>query len=146
YERYGPAAEVLRVGEVERPEPGPGEVVVKVVVSGVNPTDWKSRSGATPRPIDGFQIPHHDGAGVVEAVGDGVDPARVGQRVWLWMSAGGRGGGGGGGGGRGGRRRRGPGPGGPAGLAVDVGGRPAVGDRGRVDRGDRAPGRPAARQ
>jgi NADPH:quinone reductase len=90
YDRYGPAAEVLRVHDVERPAPGPGEVLVKVALSGVNPTDWKSRSGSTPRPIDGFQIPHHDGAGVIEAVGDGVDPARVGQRVWLWLAAAGR--------------------------------------------------------
>src|SRR6266568_6858868 len=90
YDRYGPAAEVLAVREVERPAPGPGEVLVKAALSGVNPTDWKSRSGATPRPIDGFQIPHHDGAGVIEAVGDGVDPARTGQRVWLWLAAAGR--------------------------------------------------------
>jgi len=90
YDRHGPAAEVLAVGEVERPAPGPGEVLVKVALSGVNPTDWKSRSGATPRPIDGFQVPHHDGAGVIEAVGDGVDPARIGQRAWLWLAAAGR--------------------------------------------------------
>jgi NADPH:quinone reductase len=87
YDRYGPAREVLRVEDVERPEPGPGQVRVRVQASGVNPTDWKSRSGATPRPIDGFQIPHHDGAGVIDAVGEGVDPGRVGQRVWLWMAA-----------------------------------------------------------
>src|SRR5262249_8865129 len=90
YDRHGPAAEVLALGEVERPAPRAGEVLVQVALSGVNPTDWKSRSGATPRPIDGFQIPHHDGAGVIEAVGDGVDPARVGQRVWLWLAAAGR--------------------------------------------------------
>jgi NADPH2:quinone reductase len=90
YDRYGPAAEVLTVREVDRPAPEAGEVLVKVALSGVNPTDWKSRSGATPRPIDGFQIPHHDGAGVIEAVGDGVDPARIGQRVWLWLAAAGR--------------------------------------------------------
>jgi NADPH2:quinone reductase len=90
YDRYGPAAEVLTVREVDRPAPAAGEVLVKVALSGVNPTDWKSRSGATPRPIDGFQIPHHDGAGVIEAVGDGVDRARVGQRVWLWLAAAGR--------------------------------------------------------
>jgi NADPH2:quinone reductase len=59
-------------------------------LSGVNPTDWKSRSGATPRPIDGFQIPHHDGAGVIDAVGSDVDTGRVGQRVWTWMAAAGR--------------------------------------------------------
>jgi NADPH2:quinone reductase len=90
YDAYGPAAEVLRVEEVERPEPGPGEVRVKVEVSALNPTDYKSRSGATPRPIDGFQIPQHDGAGVIDAVGDGVDPTRLGQRVWLWFAAFGR--------------------------------------------------------
>jgi len=90
YDRYGPAREVLRVEDVERPEPGPGEVRVRVEFSGVNPTNWKSRSGATPRPIDGFQIPHHDGAGVIDAVGAGVDPGRAGQRVWLWMAAAGR--------------------------------------------------------
>ena len=90
YDRYGPAREVLRVEDVERPEPGSGEVRVRVEFSGVNPTDWKSRSGATPRPIDGFQVPHHDGAGVIDAVGADVDPGRVGPRVWLWMAAAGR--------------------------------------------------------
>ena len=70
--------------------PGPGEVRVKVAVSAVNPTDFKTRGGATPRPIDGFQIPHQDGAGVIDAVGDGVDPARIGQPVWLWLAAVGR--------------------------------------------------------
>src|SRR5580658_10773695 len=90
YDRHGAAREVLRVEDVARPEPGPGEVRVKVELSGINPTDWKSRSGSTPRPIDGFQVPHHDGAGVIEAVGDGVDPARAGQRVWLWLAAAGR--------------------------------------------------------
>ena len=90
YDRHGPAGEVLRVVEVERPEPGPGEVRVKVGVSAVNPTDYKSRGGATPRPIDGFQIPHHDGAGVIDAVGPGVDPGRAGERVWVWLAAAGR--------------------------------------------------------
>jgi NADPH:quinone reductase len=90
YDRYGTAGDVLRVEEIERPEPGPGEVRVRVEVSGINPTDWKSRAGATPRPIDGFQIPHHDGAGVIDKVGEGVDPARNGERVWLWMAAAGR--------------------------------------------------------
>ena len=90
YDRYGVGSEVLRVEEIERPEPGPGEVRVRVEYSGVNPTDWKSRSGSTPRPIDGFQIPHHDGAGVIDAVGDGVDAGRIGQRVWVFMAAAGR--------------------------------------------------------
>jgi NADPH2:quinone reductase len=90
HDSHGPAGDVLRVVEIERPEPGPGEVRVRIEASGVNPTDWKSRSGATPRPISGFQIPHHDGAGVIDAVGEGVDPGRVGARVWLWLAAAGR--------------------------------------------------------
>ncbi len=90
YDRTGAAQEVLRVEDVERPEPGPGQVRVRVEASGVNPTDWKSRAGATPRPIDGFQIPHQDGAGVIDAVGEGVDPGRNGQRVWLFLAAAGR--------------------------------------------------------
>jgi NADPH2:quinone reductase len=90
YSSAGEAAEVLRVQEVDRPVPEPGEVLVRVHASGINPTDHKARSGMTARPIDDFQIPHHDGAGVIEAVGAGVDPARVGQRVWLWLAASGR--------------------------------------------------------
>lgn len=90
YDRLGPAREVLRVTDVERPEPGPGEVRVRVHVSGVNPTDWKSRAGTTARAIEGFQIPNHDGAGVIDAVGDGVDSGRVGERVWVWFAASGQ--------------------------------------------------------
>jgi len=78
------------VEDVDRPEPAPGEVLVRVRASGVNPTDFKTRAGATARPVDDFQIPHHDGAGVIEAVGAGVDPARVGERVWVWLAAFGR--------------------------------------------------------
>jgi NADPH2:quinone reductase len=61
-----------------------------VRASGVNPTDYKARAGATPRPIDGFQIPNMDGAGIIEAVGPGVNPGRVGERVWLWFASAGR--------------------------------------------------------
>lgn len=87
YRGTGPAAEVLEVVEIARPEPGPGEVRVRVAVSGVNPTDFKNRSGIMSWPIDGFQVPHHDGAGTIDAVGPGVDEARLGERVWLTMSA-----------------------------------------------------------
>ena len=90
YETTGAAREVLKVAGTGRPDPGPGEVRVRVHASGINPTDVKTRSGATARPIDGFQIPHQDGAGVIDAVGTGVDPGRVGQRVWLWFAAFGR--------------------------------------------------------
>jgi len=77
--------EVLELVERPVPEPGPGEVRVRVALSGVNPTDWKSRTSAQPGP-DG-QIPHQDGAGTVEAVGRGVDPVLVGERVWVWEAA-----------------------------------------------------------
>jgi NADPH:quinone reductase len=90
YDRHGASQDVLRVRDVDTPEPGPGEVRVRVEYSGVNPTDWKSRGGMTPRPIDGFQIPHLDGAGVIDAVGEGVDNARTGERVWVWMASAGR--------------------------------------------------------
>ncbi len=90
YESHGSARDVLRVTEVDRPEPGPGQVRVRIEASGVNPTDWKSRSGATPRPMSGFQIPHQDGAGVIDAVGEGVDRDRVGERVWVWLAAAGQ--------------------------------------------------------
>ncbi len=90
YDRMGNASEVIRVQEVETPEAGPGEVRVRMRLSGVNPTDWKSRSGVTPGRMDSFQIPHHDGSGVIDQVGQGVDPSRAGQRVWLWMAASGR--------------------------------------------------------
>jgi NADPH:quinone reductase len=88
YRRTGPAAEVLQVEDLPTPEPGPGQVRVRLAVSGVNPTDWKSRSGATPMASGaGFQVPNQDGAGVVDAVGPGVDEGRVGERVWLYLTA-----------------------------------------------------------
>jgi NADPH2:quinone reductase len=87
YERTGPAHDVIQVGHVEPPEPGAGEVRVRVVASGVNPTDWKARAGITQRPVSGFQIPNQDGSGVIDAVGEGVDPARVSERVWVYFAA-----------------------------------------------------------
>lgn len=92
YERKGPAREVLIVGELPVPEPGPGEVRVRIAVSGVNPTDTKSRStwrGQTTMPFPRI-IPHQDGAGVIEAVGPAVDPARIGERVWVYEAQWGR--------------------------------------------------------
>jgi len=82
YERNGSAAEVMQVGEQPTPQPAAGEVRVKLHYSGVNPSDVKSRMA---RPLGGpFIIPHSDGAGVIDAVGAGVDASRVGQRVWTW--------------------------------------------------------------
>ena len=76
---------------VERPitEPGPGEVRVRVVRSGVNPTDWKSRRGTKPGEPLHFDevVPNQDGAGVVDAVGPGVEGLNVGDRVWLYLAA-----------------------------------------------------------
>lgn len=86
YRENGPSG-VIGVEELATPEPGPGQVRVKVACSGVNPTDWKSRSGATAGPPQGPQVPHHDGAGVVDKVGPGVERLRPGQRVWTYMAA-----------------------------------------------------------
>lgn len=84
YEANGPAAKVLRVGEVATPEPGPGEVRVKLATSGVNPSDVKSREGRTRKIAFPRVIPHSDGAGVIDKVGSAVTPSRVGERVWTW--------------------------------------------------------------
>src|SRR3954447_20072056 len=87
YQRTGPADEVIDVTDIDTPEPGPGEVRVRIAFSGVNPTDWKSRAGATSGLSGEFQIPNQDGSGVIDAVGEGVDPARVGERVWIYFAA-----------------------------------------------------------
>jgi NADPH:quinone reductase len=83
YEDQGAARDVLVLGEMDTPGPAAGEVLVQVHASGCNPSDVKLRAGARPM---GFAriIPHSDAAGVIEAVGHGVDAARIGQRVWLW--------------------------------------------------------------
>jgi NADPH2:quinone reductase len=88
YERTGPAKDVLVVGNLPTPVPGPGEVRVKVAWSGVNPSDVKSRAGARVKALPFPQIiPHSDGSGVIDQVGAEVDPARVGERVWVWNAA-----------------------------------------------------------
>ena len=81
YSRPGPADEVIEVGEQPRPAPGPGDVLVRVHTSGVNPSDWKNRRRPLVAPLI---IPHSDGAGVIEAVGEGIPERRVGERVWTW--------------------------------------------------------------
>jgi len=78
---------VLQIEEIPTPEPGPGQVRVRILCSGVNPTDWKSRSGLTAGPPHEFQVPHQDGAGLVDAVGPGVTDRHPGQRVWVYLAA-----------------------------------------------------------
>jgi NADPH2:quinone reductase len=85
--RRGGGPEVLEVVERPVPEPGPGEVRVRITRSGVNPTDWKSRQGASAEPLDPPRVPGQDGAGVVDAVGPGVEAALHGLRVWVWEAA-----------------------------------------------------------
>jgi NADPH2:quinone reductase len=84
YEKNGAAAEVLNVGEVETPRPGAGEVRVRLATSGVNPSDVKSRAGTARKIAFPRVIPHSDGAGEIEQVGEGVPSSRVGERVWTW--------------------------------------------------------------
>jgi NADPH2:quinone reductase len=84
YERNGAAAEVLHVGEVETPRPGPGEVRVRLRMSGINPSDIKNRAGVTRKIVFPRVVPHSDGAGEIDLAGEGVAQNRIGERVWVW--------------------------------------------------------------
>lgn len=94
YRRLGPAHDVLEIAEVATPTPGPGEIRVRLVASAVNPSDVKGRQGRSsgqsgsdqvlPWP---FQIPHQDGAGIIDAVGEGVDPSRIDRPAWVYHAA-----------------------------------------------------------
>jgi NADPH2:quinone reductase len=91
FESFGSAQDVLQLGERDTPTAGPGEVLVRVATSGVNPSDVKKRAGSFPNLLDGgFVIPNSDGAGVIESVGDGVDESRTGERVWIYQAQYGR--------------------------------------------------------
>jgi NADPH2:quinone reductase len=91
FESFGPARQVIRIGEQPAPAPGPGEVLVRLRTSGVNPSDVKKRAGSSPTLLDqGPVIPNSDGAGVVESVGEGVPKSRVGERVWIYQAQHGR--------------------------------------------------------
>src|SRR5262252_680308 len=85
YTAKGPAADVLRVQDIPTPTAGRGEVLVRVAWSGVNPSDVKSRAGLSGATMDWpLVVPHSDGAGRIEAVGDGVPRERIGRSVWLY--------------------------------------------------------------
>src|SRR4029453_1043122 len=86
YSKNGGGGDALVVGDLPAPTPSPGEVRVKVATSGVNQSDVKARSG---RPLDSERIvPHSDGAGIIDAVGERVSSARIGERVWIWNAQG----------------------------------------------------------
>ncbi|MEO6986562.1 MAG: NADPH:quinone reductase [Paralcaligenes sp.] len=85
YDDRGPARKVLQIGDLPKPTAHAGEVLVRIHASGINPSDTKSRSGAGARPNTFARvIPHQDGAGIIEAVGQGVDAGRIGERVWIY--------------------------------------------------------------
>ena len=87
YEKQGPARDVIVIGEVPDPEPGPGEVRIRVAASGVNPGDVKKRQDTFGLGMSYSRvIPHSDGAGTIDRAGEGVSPARVGQRVWCYAA------------------------------------------------------------
>ncbi|MEL0306427.1 MAG: NADPH:quinone reductase, partial [Halieaceae bacterium] len=87
FERFGAAAEVLEFGDWPTPEPGPGEVLVTLQTTGINPSDVKKRAGAFPNLLDdGPVIPHSDGAGIITEVGPGVPVSRVGERVFVYQA------------------------------------------------------------
>ena len=82
FEEFGAATEVLTIGDTDAPSASPGEVLVRLHTSGINPSDVKKRAGAFPDLLDGgFVIPNSDGAGIIEAVGEGIDRKRIGERV-----------------------------------------------------------------
>jgi len=84
YDANGSAREVLKLGTLDDPQPGPGEVRIKLKTSGVNPSDVKSRAGRTRKIAFPRVVPHSDGAGVIDQVGAGVAASRIGERVWTW--------------------------------------------------------------
>ncbi|WP_226672130.1 NADPH:quinone reductase [Rossellomorea aquimaris] len=91
FNQFGQASEVLQVGEVDKPVPSHGEVLIRMRTSGVNPSDTKKRLGSFPDLLDnGPVIPNSDGAGVIEAVGAGVPHSRIGERVWVYQAQYGR--------------------------------------------------------
>lgn len=91
FESFGAPADTLIIGEQPTPVAGPGEVLVKIKSTGVNPSDVKKRAGAFPNLLDGgLVIPHSDGAGIIEAVGEGVDSSRIGERVFVYQAQFGR--------------------------------------------------------
>jgi len=91
YNSFGPAEEVLKIGEFDTPEPRPGEVKIRVYASGVNPSDTKKRLGANPALLDdGPVIPNSDGAGEIISVGEGISSSRIGERVWVYNAQYGR--------------------------------------------------------
>ena len=87
FDDFGSAQMVLKLGNFLKPSAGPGEVLVKLYSSGVNPSDVKKRAGSFPDLLDaGPVIPNSDGAGIIEAVGAGVPESRLGERVWVYQA------------------------------------------------------------
>ena len=84
YERNGAARDVLHIGDLDIPQPAAGQVRVRLHTSGVNPSDVKSRAGLTRKIAFPRVVPHSDGAGEIDRVGEGVSPTRIGERVWIW--------------------------------------------------------------
>ena len=84
YKQRGGAREVLQIVDAASPTPGPGEVLVRVMASGVNPSDVKTRAGASGPLTVPQTVPHNDGGGIITAVGPGVPQRRIGERVWLF--------------------------------------------------------------
>ncbi|MDA0787286.1 MAG: NADPH:quinone reductase [Proteobacteria bacterium] len=84
YAEFGAAKDIFQIGEQDAPTAGDGEVLVRVHATGINPLDVKRRAGLRGPMMGDVMIPHFDGAGMIEAVGAGVDAGRIGERVWLY--------------------------------------------------------------
>ncbi|MET1087181.1 MAG: alcohol dehydrogenase catalytic domain-containing protein, partial [Arthrobacter sp.] len=83
FEETGSSA-VLKLQDRPLTDPGAGEVRVRIVVSGVNPTDWKARAAGGSTKLEVPRVPNQDGAGVIDKIGSGVTGLSIGDRVWLW--------------------------------------------------------------
>jgi NADPH2:quinone reductase len=91
FNTFGSAKDVIEIGEQPKPVAGSGEVLVRLYASGVNPSDVKKRAGGFPNLLDGgLIIPHSDGAGIIEAVGEGISTDRIDERVWVYQAQYGR--------------------------------------------------------
>lgn len=91
FESFGAPSDTIIIGEQPTPTVGPGEVLINIKATGVNPSDVKKRQGAFPNLLDsGPVIPHSDGAGIIQAVGEGVDASRIGERVFVYQAQFGR--------------------------------------------------------
>jgi len=88
YEQSGPAKQVIQIGQMDQPQAGPGEVLVRLHASGINPSDYKKRGNSNTKLEFPRIVPHSDGAGRIAGLGAGVEGYKIGERVWVFNANG----------------------------------------------------------